>query len=89
MSTQSSAKRPNILWIMSDQHNASCIGAAGHPDVKTPHLDAIAADGVLADRAYCNNPICGPSRCSMITGLYPHTLGITVTISPDAQSPIL
>ena len=77
MSVPSSAKQPNILWIMSDQHNASCMGAAGHPDVKTPNLDAIAADGVLADRAYCNNPICGPSRCSMITGLYPHTIGIT------------
>ncbi|MFG0247921.1 MAG: sulfatase [Phycisphaeraceae bacterium JB051] len=85
--SDTTAKRPNILWIMSDQHNASCIGAAGHPDVKTPNLDALATDGVMATRAYCNNPICGPSRCSMITGLYPHTIGITGNNLSDCPIP--
>ena len=69
--------RPNILWLMSDQHNAACLGAAGHPDVRTPNLDALAADGVRFENAFCNNPICAPSRISMIAGQYPHTTGVT------------
>ena len=69
-------KRPNILWLMSDQHNARCLGSAGHPDVRTPHLDELAREGVQFSRAYCNNPICGPSRACFISGQYPHTHGI-------------
>lgn len=87
MSQIANTKRPNILWIMSDQHNASCLGVAGHPDVKTPNLDALASDGILATRAYCNNPICGPSRCSMITGLFPHTVGVTGNNISDSDLP--
>jgi arylsulfatase A-like enzyme len=71
------SQQPNILWIMSDQHNANCMGCAGHPDVRTPHLDRLAAEGVRFERAYCNNPICAPSRCSAISGQYPWTTGIT------------
>ncbi len=68
---------PNILWIMADQHHAGCMSCADRPDVRTPNLDRLAQRGVRFTRAYCNNPICGPSRCSMITGQYPHTTGIT------------
>ncbi len=68
---------PNILWLMSDQHHAGCLGAAERSEVRTPNLDRLAAQGVRFSRAYCNNPICGPSRCSAITGQYPHTTGIT------------
>ncbi len=68
--------KKNILWIMSDQHNASCLGME-RPDVRTPNLDRLAAGGTRFTEAFCNNPICGPSRCSMITGQYPHTTGIT------------
>jgi len=67
------ATRPNILFLMSDQHNAGSMGVAGHPNVKTPTLDGIAARGVRFTRAYCNNPICAPSRISFVTGQYPHT----------------
>ncbi len=65
--------RPNILWLMSDQHNAGCLGCAGHPNVRTPNLDRLAAAGVRFSQAYCNNPICAPSRLSFATGQYPHT----------------
>jgi arylsulfatase A-like enzyme len=65
--------RPNVLWIMSDQHNANCTGYAGHPNVRTPHLDRIAARGVNFTNAFSNNPICSPSRISFITGQYCHT----------------
>lgn len=68
---------PNILWILSDQHHAGCLGHGERPEVRTPNLDALAQRGVRFSRAYCNSPICGPSRCSMITGQYPHTTGIT------------
>ena len=68
-------KRPNVLFIMTDQFNARCIGVKGS-QVRTPNIDMIAKDGILLDRAYCNNPICGPSRVSFITGQYPHTHGI-------------
>ena len=65
--------RPNVLWLMSDQHNARCTGYAGHPDVKTPALDRIAGRGVTFANAFCNNPICAPSRISFMTGQYCHT----------------
>ncbi len=69
--------RPNILWILSDQHHAACWGAGGRSDVHTPALDRLSAEGTTFTSAYCNNPICAPSRCSMIAGQYPHTTGIT------------
>jgi choline-sulfatase/uncharacterized sulfatase len=67
--------RPNILFLMSDQHNAACAGFAGHPTVCTPNLDALARQGVRFNHAYCNNPICSPSRICFITGQYAHTHG--------------
>ncbi|HBE03508.1 MAG: hypothetical protein A2096_01430 [Spirochaetes bacterium GWF1_41_5] len=65
--------RPNVLWLMSDQHNAGCTGYAGHPDVKTPNLDSIAGSGVNFINGFCNNPICAPSRICFATGTYMHT----------------
>ncbi len=66
-------KRPNVLWLMSDQHNANSTGYAGNPNVKTPNLDRLAAAGVNFRRAYTANPICAPARISLITGQYCHT----------------
>lgn len=66
-------KRPNVLWLMSDQHNANCAGYAGHPDVKTPNLDKIAKNGVNFTNGFANNPICSPSRICFMTGQYMHT----------------
>ena len=58
----SAPTKPNILFLFSDQHNARCLGVAGHPDVKTPNLDSLAQEGVRMTRAFCQNPICTPSR---------------------------
>ena len=60
----------NILLILADQWRADCLSAVGHPVVKTPHLDALAADGVLFRRHYAQAAPCGPARASLLTGMY-------------------
>jgi len=65
-----------VLLLFSDQHHAGVLGCEGHPDALTPNLDRLAADGVRFNRAYCQDAVCGPSRASMMTGLYPRTLGV-------------
>jgi choline-sulfatase len=69
--TQNSPRR-NVLIIMSDQHKRDCLGAAGNRVVRTPNLDALASSGVRFSSAYCSNPVCTPSRASLLTGLYTH-----------------
>ncbi len=68
-------QQPNILILYSDQHNAGVLGSEGHPNAITPNLDRLANQGVRFTRAYCQQGICLPSRCSTFTGLYPRTLG--------------
>ena len=68
-------RRPNVLFIISDQHNARCLGVAGHPDARTPHLDEMAADGVRFTECTTQNPICTPSRVSYLCGQYCHNHG--------------
>jgi arylsulfatase len=68
-------QKPNVIFIISDQHKADVMGFQGHPDVITPNLDAMARGGVVFNRAYCQNAISAPSRMSMFTGLYPRTIG--------------
>jgi choline-sulfatase len=67
-------RRPNVLLLMADQHKRTCMGVSGDPVAKTPNLDALASQSVRFTNAYCNNPICAPSRASMMTGLYSHNL---------------
>lgn len=65
----------NLLFILSDEHNRDIAGCYGHPFVQTPHLDALAGQGARFNAAYCNSPICVPSRASLATGRYVHELG--------------
>jgi arylsulfatase A-like enzyme len=69
------ASKPNVLLLFADQHNAEVMGCSGHPIVKTPNLDRLAAQGVRFTRAYCQDAICVPSRTALMTGLYPRTTG--------------
>ncbi len=69
------AQPKNVLFIVSDDLNNS-LGCYGHPLIKTPNLDKLAARGTLFQRAYCQYPLCGPSRNSFLTGLYPDSTGI-------------
>lgn len=62
--------RPNILLITSDQQHYNTLGTI-NPLIKTPNLDRLAGEGTRFDRAYCNNPVCSPSRSTIITALYP------------------
>lgn len=63
--------RPNVLLIMCDQLRGDCLGFAGHPDVKTPYLDSLAAQSTFFERAYSACPTCLPARVSLFTGQTP------------------
>ena len=67
----------NVLFIMCDQLRWDYLSCTGHPHLHTPHIDALAARGVLFDRAYVQSPICGPSRMSFYTGRYVSSHGST------------
>jgi arylsulfatase A-like enzyme len=70
--------RPNILFIMSDDHAAHAIGAYGSRVNKTPHIDRLAREGALLTNVFATNSICTPSRATILTGQYSHLNGVTV-----------
>ncbi len=83
------AKRPNILIITTDQQRVDATSAAGNPWVRTPHMDALAAQGVYFTRSYCPYPLCSPSRSSLHTGRPPHEIGVDRnSVSINASIPI-
>ena len=69
-------ERPNFLLIMTDQQRADHLGCAGHPILRTPHIDSIAARGVGFDRFYVATPICMPNRSTLMTGRMPSAHGV-------------
>ncbi len=81
-------KRPNILFLFSDQHNARCLSCAKHPDVQTPNLDRLAAGGIRFTNTYTQNPICTPSRISVLASLYPSTHGYYGLYGPEPVMPM-
>ncbi len=72
------AARPNIIYIMSDDHAAHAIGAYGSKVNTTPHLDRLAAEGALLTNVFATNAICTPSRAAILTGQYAHINGVTM-----------
>ncbi len=83
-------RRPNLLYIHTDQHNPYVTGCYGDPLVQTPNLDRLAASGALFTNTYCNSPICVPSRMSMLTGQHPYQNEVwTNSHSLDSSIPTL
>ncbi len=78
---------PNVIFFIADDVSQEDFGCYGHPTIKTPHTDALAASGMRFDNAYLTTSSCSPSRCSIITGRYPHNTEapeLHVTL-PDGQ----
>jgi choline-sulfatase len=73
---ETKSARPNVLFIAIDDQNDWCGPLAGHPLVKTPHMDRLAKRGTTFTNAHCNAPLCNPSRTSLLTGLRPTSTGI-------------
>lgn len=69
-------QRPNILYIMSDDHDADAISAYSKTLLSTPHIDRLAKEGMLFKRAFTGNAICGPSRATLLTGQHSHKNGV-------------
>ena len=65
------SSRPNFLLFITDQHRADFLGCYGHPVLRTPHIDSIAARGTAFDRFYVASPVCQPNRASLMTGRMP------------------
>lgn len=83
-----SGRRPNIVFILSDDHAAHAISAYGSSVNQTPHIDRIARDGVRVERCYVTNSLCTPSRASILTGTYSHVNGVYTLSTPiDAAQP--
>jgi hypothetical protein len=64
--TFSRENRPNIIFILSDDHRWDALGHKGHPFIKTPHLDRLAKEGVSFNNAFVTTPLCSPSRASFL-----------------------
>ncbi|SVC78367.1 uncharacterized protein METZ01_LOCUS331221, partial [marine metagenome] len=73
--THNADAKPNVLLVAVDDLNAD-LGCYGHPLVHSPNVDRLAKRGVRFDKAYCQYPVCNPSRSSFMTGLYPEQTGV-------------
>lgn len=80
---------PNILFLVADEYRHDALGVAGHPIVKTPNFDRLAAGGVRFTQAYTASPVCSPSRGTMFTGRYPQVHGVTTNGMPFAEGEVV
>ena len=70
------AKRPNLVFILTDNHGAWTLGCYGNRDIRTPNIDKMASEGMLFERALSSNPVCSPTRATYLTGLIPSQHGV-------------
>ncbi len=70
-------KRPNVVFILTDDQRWDCMSCAGHPFLKTPNIDRIAQEGARFSNAFCTTSLCSPSRASFLSGLYAHAHGVS------------
>ena len=76
------AKKPNIVFILTDDHRWDCLGIQGHPFLKTPTMDRLAREGVLFRNAFVTTSLCSPSRASFLTGQYASRHGVLNNFTP-------
>src|SRR5438105_10673414 len=81
--------RPNILYVMADDHAAHAVGAYGSKVNATPQIDRIAKEGMRFTRCFVTNSICTPSRAAILTGKYSHVNGVPVFNRFDGSQPTL
>ena len=79
-------KKPNILFILSDNQHAGLLGIYGNPDIKTPHIDRLAAGGVKFTNAFAVNGMCSPTRATLMTGLMPSQHGLHDWLNDEQMS---
>jgi arylsulfatase A-like enzyme len=72
----SSGRPPNVVLILTDNQGAWTLGCYGNPDIRTPHLDRLASEGILFERCYSSNAVCSPTRATLLTGLIPSQHGV-------------
>ena len=80
--------RPNIVLFITDQQRADWLGCNGHPVVRTPHIDSIAARGITFDRFYVASPVCMPTRASLMTGRMPSVHGVRANGTPLSRDAV-
>ncbi|MBI5772803.1 MAG: sulfatase-like hydrolase/transferase [Verrucomicrobia bacterium] len=81
--TRAAAPRPpNLVFILTDNQGAWTLGCYGNPDIRTPHIDRLAAEGVRFTRALSSNPVCSPTRATFLTGLIPSQHGVHSFLDP-------
>lgn len=80
------AQKPNILLIHSDQHRYDCLGVNGHPQLRTPHLDGLAHEGMNFAHAFTPIPVCAPSRNCLLTGRWPVHHGVIANFDTEAPA---
>jgi arylsulfatase A-like enzyme len=86
--TRPAVTRPNIVFVMADDHAAHAIGCYGSRINATPAIDRLASEGMRFDSCFCTNSICSPSRATILTGTYNHVNGVTTLATPfDARQP--
>lgn len=81
--TPDARQRPNIVYILADEHRHDAMGCADNEVIITPNLDELAREGVRFANTWCQSPICQPSRASIITGRYPHDVGVVQNFQAD------
>ena len=79
--------RPNVIFILSDDQGPWAAGCYGNPEIRTPTLDRLAAEGMLFEDFFCTSPVCSPARASILTGTIPSRHGVHDWIRGDEISP--
>ncbi len=87
MNSSSTPRRPNLLFLFSDQQHWQALGCI-NPFFTTPHLDTFAQDGILIEQSFCTTPQCSPSRSTILTGLYPSKTGVIGNVGMSGGAPL-